>query len=167
MKKIFVTAAMVILGAAAPVLAAPPSAESLDALFELTRAAALMDSVSATIDQNLRQTQEQALAGQKLSEGQRKVIEAANQKSVQIVRDEISWAKLKPVYVSIYQESLTQEDIDGLIAFYRSPAGEAMMKKLPLVMQKTMTAVQASLAPMVEKLKAAQAQAIAEAKALK
>lgn len=163
MKKTIISVCMVLC-ASAPGFAATPSLESLDALFEVTRASALIDSLTASIDQNMHQSMEQALAGQKLTDVQRRVVDSMAQKSVQIVRDELTWAKLKPVYVSIYQESLTQDDIDGLVAFYRSSAGEAMVKKMPQVMQKTMTAVQAMLGPMMERLKVAQAQAIAEAK---
>src|SRR3954462_4716252 len=112
MKKIL-TAACILVRASMPALAAAPTAESLDALFEVTRASALVDSLSATIDQNMRASMEQSIAGQKLTDAQRKVLDNMTQKSLQIVREEITWAKLKPLYVGIYQQSLTQEDIDG------------------------------------------------------
>ncbi len=162
-----ITAVCLFLCASAPSFANTPSAESLDALFEVTRASALMESLSTSIDSHMRQSMEQALAGEKLTDAQRRAVDSMARKSAQIVRDEITWAKLKPVYVRIYQESLTQEDIDGLVAFYRSPAGDAMVRKMPQVVQKTMTEVQAMLGPMMEKLKVAQAEAIAEAKSLK
>lgn len=167
MLKKFITAVCLYLCVSLPVFADRPSAESLDALFEVTRASTLMDSLSASIDQTMRQGMEQALAGQKLTDAQRRMVDSMALKSAQIVRDEVTWTKLKPLYVRIYQESLTQEDIDGLVAFYRSPAGDAMVRKMPQVMQRTMAEVQAILGPMMERLKVAQAEAIAEAKSLK
>jgi uncharacterized protein len=59
-----------------------------------------------------------------------------------MLREEMTWDKLRPVYVQIYQESFTQEEIDGLIAFYESPAGFAFVEKMPFVMQKSMSIMQ-------------------------
>jgi hypothetical protein len=77
----------------------------------------------------------------------------------------LTWEKLRPLYVQIYQESFTQEEIDGPIAFYESPAGVAFVEKLPFVMQKSMSIMQSRMAPMMEKMKAAMKEAIAEPKA--
>ena len=81
------------------------------------------------------------------------------------MREEMTWDKLRPLYVQIYQESFTQEEIDGLIAFYESPAGVAFVEKMPFVMQKSMSIMQSRMAPMMEKMKAAIKEAIAEPKA--
>ena len=43
----------------------------------------------------------------------------------------MTWDKLRPLYVRIYQESFTQEEIDGLIVFYESPAGIAFVERWP------------------------------------
>ena len=51
--------------------------------------------------------------------------------------------------------------------FYRSPAGDAMVKKMPLVIQKTMGALQAMMGPMMAKLQSAQAETLAEIKSAK
>lgn len=38
--------------------------------------------------------------------------------------------------VAIYQEAFTGEEIDGLIAFYRSPLGQKALAKMPALMKK-------------------------------
>lgn len=163
MKPIF-TAVCIFLYTSAPSFAATPSTESLDALFEVTRAQALVSSMSANVEQSIRLTTEQALGGKTLNDAERRAIDNMTKKAAEIVRQELTWDKLRPIYINIYQESLTQEDIDGLVAFYRSPAGDAMVKKMPLVGQKTMGAVQAMIGPMMKKLQSAQAEAMAEIK---
>ena len=163
--KTILTAALIFLCASAPALAATPSTESLDALFEVTRAPALVGSMSASVEQNIRLTAEQALEGKTLNDAQRRAMDNMTKKLAEVVRQELTWDKLRPLYINIYQESLTQEDIDGLVAFYRSPAGDAMVKKMPLVGQKTMSAVQTMIGPMMKKLQSAQAEAMAEFKA--
>ena len=72
---------------------------------------------------------------------------------------------MRPVYIQIYQESFTQEEIDGMIAFYQSPAGAAFVRKMPVVMEKSMRIMQVRIAPMMERMKAVMAQSIAEARA--
>ncbi|MGD0201040.1 MAG: DUF2059 domain-containing protein [Bryobacteraceae bacterium] len=54
----------------------------------------------------------------------------------------LSWDKLKPEYVKLYAETFTEEEIDGMLAFYKSPAGRAMLEKMPVLMQKSMGLVQ-------------------------
>ena len=81
------------------------------------------------------------------------------------MREEMTWDKLRRLYVQIYQQSFIQEEIDGLIAFYESPAGVAFVEKMPFVMQKSMSIMQSRMAPMIEKMKAAMKEAIAEPKA--
>jgi len=49
---------------------------------------------------------------------------------------------MDPVLVEIYSNSLSQEDIDGISAFYRSPAGKSYVNKLPVIMQQSTNALQ-------------------------
>ena len=44
------------------------------------------------------------------------------------MREEMTWDRLHPLYVRIYQESFTQEEIDGLIVFYESPASRSLKR---------------------------------------
>ena len=71
------------------------------------------------------------------------------------MHEELAWNKLEPVYVRIYRESLTQDEVDGIIAFYKTPAGQAMVKKLPALMQKVMAELPAMMNPMMQKIQAA------------
>ena len=84
-------------------------------------------------------------------------------KFTDIMREELSWSKMKPQYIRIYQESFSQEDVEGFIAFYRSPAGQAYVDKMPIVMQKSM-AVGAQMSQNIgPKIKAAIDQALKDA----
>lgn len=48
---------------------------------------------------------------------------------------QISYEALKPDYIRIFSEQFTEEQIDAMLAFYKSPAGKALIEKLPLVEQ--------------------------------
>jgi hypothetical protein len=51
------------------------------------------------------------------------------------IRDDLSWDKMEPVYVEIYQNTFTQNEINALIAFYKTPLGKSIVVKLPEAMK--------------------------------
>ena len=146
---------------------AQPTSESIEALLTLTKTEALVESVYGNVEQAMRQGMAQAVAGKNLSAEQQRYLEATPKRFVTIMREELSWESLKPMYIEIYRDSFTQEEIDGLIAFYQSPVGMAFVNKMPIVMQKSMTSMQARMQPMMEKMKAATRQALEDAKVAK
>src|SRR6266404_1182651 len=81
--------------------------------------------------------------------------ESTRTKMVTIMREELNWESLEPMYVDIYHETLTQDEVNGMIAFYKTPAGRAVIKKLPAVMQRSMAAVQQRMPGLIQKLQAA------------
>ncbi len=164
MKRFLTAANIVFFAVAAPCYAAVPTPESIDTLLQVTNMQAMLDSMYTNMEQTMRQVTQQMSAGQALSDEQKRVIESAPREFVEVMHQDLSWDKLKPIYVNIYRESFTQEEIDGLVAFYRSPAGDALVKKMPVVMQKSMLAMQGLLAPMIERMKAAMQDKIANAK---
>lgn len=144
---------------------APPSEASIHTLLAVTKTDTIMENLFVNMEQSMRQSMAAAISREKLSAQQLHVLDAAPAKFIQIMRDEMSWPKMRPVYIQIYQESFTQEEIDGMIAFYQSPAGAAFVRKMPVVMERSMSIMQVRLAPMMERMKAVMAQSIAEAKA--
>jgi hypothetical protein len=68
------------------------------------------------------------------------------------LQERLSYEKLKPMYLKIYGEALTEEEISGMIAFYQTPAGQAVIKKMPLIMQKTMTFMQGMMSDMIPEM---------------
>jgi uncharacterized protein len=54
--------------------------------------------------------------------------------------------------VRLYQATYTQDEVDGLIAFYKTPAGQALINKAPLLLQNTMNEMQAFMRPMVQRI---------------
>jgi hypothetical protein len=49
-----------------------------------------------------------------------------------------SLSKAKPALAKVYSDTYTEEEIDGILAFYKSPAGKAFLQKMPEVMQRSM-----------------------------
>ena len=115
----------------------------------------------------MRQGMAQASVGKSLSAEQQRVLETAPKRFVDVMRNEFTWESLKPMYIEIYRDTFTQDEIDGLISFYQSPIGMVFVNKMPEVMQRSMVSMQSRLQPMLEKMRAAMRQAIEEAKVSK
>jgi len=142
--------------------AAPATPESIEQLLTLTRAEGILDAVYANMDQIMRQAMAESLKGQKITPEQQRFIDAAPARFARVVREELSWDKLRPMYVQIYQQSFTQEEIDALTAFYRTPAGMAFVAKMPAVMQRSMGAMQSRMRPLLDRMQQAVDEALAE-----
>jgi hypothetical protein len=56
--------------------------------------------------------------------------------------------KMRPLYIDLYDETFTDQEIDGILVFYESTAGKAMIDKQPLIMTKVM----AALMPEIQRL---------------
>jgi uncharacterized protein len=82
-----------------------------------------------------------------------------------VLGEELDWNTLEPIYADIYTQSFTQQEIDGMIAFYKSEPGQAVLAKMPIVMQKTMQAMQARMASMMPKIEKIRLDAMTQLKA--
>jgi len=72
----------------------------------------------------------------------RQASEEMQKKMMAMIADRLSWDKAKPVFIKVYADTFTEPEIDGILAFYKSPAGQAMLDKMPQLMQKSMAAGQ-------------------------
>lgn len=55
-----------------------------------------------------------------------------------LVTAQVSWEKLEPQYTELYAQTYTEQEVDDILTFYRSPSGEAMIAKTPELLQKSM-----------------------------
>lgn len=77
------------------------------------------------------------------------------QKLMDWLSSQLTWDKLKPAYEKIYGEVYTEDEITGIVNFYKSPAGQAMVSKTPELMQKSIGLMQelmGDLAPQIQKI---------------
>ena len=150
-----------------PAIAAePPASEaSVRELLTITQSQKLVDGTMGQVDAMMQRSMEQALAGQALSADQQKIMDNMRTKMIALFRENMKWETLEPMFVDIYKQSFTQKEVDGMLDFYKSEPGQAVIAKMPLVMQNTMQAMQGRMAVMLPKLQQLQQDAIAELKA--
>ena len=166
MKKILVA----IFLSATPFLchATEPSQESIEKLLKVTQTQKMVEQMIPQIEGMMKSVADKEIDAQNLppeQSAEAKALSASiTKKVIPILRDQLSWGNLKKIYIPIYRESFTQEEIDGLIAFYSSPAGNALVVKMPIVAQKSMAATQQLIVPMMQQMQKAVAEATAEMK---
>ncbi len=144
--------------------AAPPTDESIDSLLTATKTQRTLEAVLSSMDQLMRQSQAAATRGQPLSAQQQRVADAVSARMFQVIREELSWFNMRPVYIQIYRESFTQEEVEGVLAFYTSPAGVAFVEKMPVVVQRSPQIMQGRMEPMFTRMQAEMRQAIEDTK---
>jgi hypothetical protein len=144
--------------------AAAPSEASIETLLDITKAKSIVEKMPATMEQTMRLVLREVTADQNLSPEQKRALDATAQKFMQIISEEFSWETLKPSYIQIYMETFTQEEIDGLIAFYRTPTGHALIEKMPLVIQKSTALGLEKVKPLMQKFNEAIRQTLTEQK---
>jgi hypothetical protein len=146
--------------------AAPPTDSSVDEMLKclqvdklLTQALTQMtDGMNKAMNQRLQST----IGGRELTPAQKAAIDRFRAKFAKTVQDDLSVTSVRAIYLQCYKETFSQDEVDGIIAFYKSPPGQAVSEKYPQVMQKAQSLMQAKIAPMSTQVQTAMDEMIKE-----
>jgi uncharacterized protein len=87
------------------------------------------------MNQGFSQTQlmvKTVLGGEKpITPADQKIVDDYVSKSTAIITDTLSWDKFKPAYLDLYASAYTESEVDGILAFYKSPVGQSVLSKGP------------------------------------
>jgi hypothetical protein len=131
---------------------AKPSEASIRQLFEVMHSSKLLDAYVTQIDATVRASMEQAFAGQQPTAKQQKIMETLGRNIAALVKQELNWATFEPLMIEVYRNTFSQHEVDGMLTFYRSEAGQAVIAKLPAAMQQTMTSMQSHVKTLTPKI---------------
>lgn len=87
-----------------------------------------------------------------LSEEEKAAATKNMKESMSGMLEKFSWANTKGMFVDIYAEVFTGQELQGIIEFYESPAGQKFVEKQPQLMQVTMQKMQALMAEMMPEI---------------
>lgn len=132
----------------------PPTEASLHKLLDTMNASKLIDGMWAQMDGMMKAAVQQASAGRPLNDAQKAIADDMVTQIAAVYRETMSWEKFEPVMLRAYQKSLTQSEVDGMTAFYASPAGRAVIQKLPLIMQNSMQEMQGMMKEFMPRIQA-------------
>lgn len=79
-------------------------------------------------------------------------VASLQEKIMSIVTGALSWEKIREDYISLYAEIFTEEELEGILAFYKSPVGKKFIEKQPELMEKSMQINQKQMEILMPKL---------------
>jgi hypothetical protein len=117
------------------------------------------------MDRTLKQTMDaieksvvpmtQQMFGQDVPEPMKKEVADFQKQLFNLIEDQMGWEGMEPAYIDIYARNFTEEQIDDLVTFYKTPTGQALIDKLPTITAEAAPIAQAkmvSLQPQIQKL---------------
>ncbi len=158
-----VIALLILLSPALYSAETPPTDASLKKLLEVAQVHQTVDAMMAQIDTMMQNMFQQITAGQKVSPEMAKMFEKSRADVKEVFKETMSWEKLEPMYMRVYRKSLTQSEVDGMVAFYQTPAGKAVIIKMPVILQNSMAEATQMMGPIIQRAQEMEKQLMAEA----
>lgn len=129
-------------------------AEQLFVLLHMDR---MMDQLMVGVKSQVQQIVQSMPGSDEATPEQKKQIADFQQRVLGLVNDKLGWKALEPDFISLYASTYTEEELDGILAFYKSPVGQKMIDKTPEltaksteITQQKMREVQPQLNQMVQ-----------------
>ena len=145
---------------------APPSDTSIQELGTLAHSQELFNGMKPQVDAMIASSLKEASQGQDITPERQAILDRMREKMQAAVGEFFNADALQRLHVRVYQATYTQDEVDGLIAFYKTPAGQALVNKGPLLMQNTMDEMRALMRPMTQRINQIKMDAEQEIKAL-
>lgn len=139
-----------------PASAQTSSEASILKLLEVTEARKLVDSMYAQLDGVFETAMRQSLGNTELTPAQAKIAQDAQGEVVALIKREMGWEKFEPMMIEVYRTHFTEEEVQGMLTFYESDIGRAMVAKMPAVMQSTMQLTQQRMGSVMPEMQAIQ-----------
>lgn len=156
---------LVLLLGGSAALAEPAREASVRRLLEVTQARALLQQVQQQAQDMMQGLAQQSLRGKSPTPAQEAAITRMTARMVALIQEQLSWERQEPMYMRLYTQTFTEDEVAGMLAFYETPAGRATIEKMPLVLRQISQESQRSMAEMGTQLKAIQRDFVAEMQA--
>ena len=126
-------------------------------LFMLLHMDTMMEQLMSGVRTQVQQITESMPGADHATPEQKKQIVDFQQRVMDVVNQKIGWKALEPDFISLYASTYTEEELDGILAFYKSPVGQRMIEKTPelttkstRITQQKMSELQPVLSQMVQ-----------------
>jgi hypothetical protein len=151
-----------------PVLAndAPPSDASIQELLTLTRSEELVNGMKPQLNAMISDSINQVSRGNQATPERQAVVDRMREKMVAAFDESFNLESLQMITLRVYQATYTQDEVDGLIAFYKTAPGQALINKKQLMMQNMMAEMQTLMRPVTQRMIQIRTEAEQEIKAL-
>ena len=113
--------------------------QKIDELVEVMNMDAMVDSMYAQVEGMMQNMSVQM--GVKPDE--KAIFDKYYADMTEVLKTKMSWQKMQPMMINLYDKQFTEQEISDILAFYKTESGQAILKKMPQVMQESMQMSQA------------------------
>jgi hypothetical protein len=125
-------------------------------LFALMHMDHTLDRMRSAMEQQVQATARNAPGTEQMTREKKKMQQEFVDNSMKVVDENFGWTVLEPAYVKLYADTYTEAELDGILAFYKSPAGQAMLTKTPQLSAGVMEIVHGHMGDFQPKMQALQ-----------
>ena len=86
--------------------------------------------IAANIASQLSDAADRA-AGPDATADQKARVEDFKKQAAQLVEASVGWDAMKPALIDLYAKTFTEDQLDQILAFYKTPAGATLLEKMP------------------------------------
>jgi hypothetical protein len=135
------------LAFSSPLIARADDASRHAKAVEMVTLAHLDRLSTEVIDTLLQQTASITMqrAGGTLTPAQKTALEDFQKKLVVVIEPQVGWKAMEPAFADLYAKTFTEDQMDAIIVFYKSPAGIVLMDKMPEINQQANQMMQAKI----------------------
>lgn len=116
----------------------------------------MLDPMMHSITRQALEIPQSAPEAAQMTPAQKKLTQEFQDRAMKIAYDSVGWKAVEPDYVKLYESAYTEEELDGILAFYKSPAGQAMLAKTPQLSAGVMQIVHGRMGDYQPKMQALQ-----------
>jgi len=152
MTKYFLLAALLVCPVAYAQDAGPeqPSEESVRELIRVTDMRNMTDSMMDQTMQSTTAAVNEMLKDSGMTAQDRADMDTFVGQANEAARRDLGWDKLEPYYVKVFRMSFSQKEVDDLTAFYKTPSGQALLHKMPKVIQTSFAEMKDLMGPFIK-----------------
>ena len=143
-------------------LMAPVSAQADEAskqakvkeLFAVMHMDHTLDRMRSAMQSQVQATAKGAAGTEQMTPDKQKMQQEFVNNSMKVVDANFGWPVLEPAYVKLYADTYTEAELDGILTFYKSPAGQALLTKSPELSAGSMQIVHSRMGDFQPKMQA-------------
>ncbi|MBR7069308.1 MAG: DUF2059 domain-containing protein [Oxalobacter sp.] len=135
-----------------PAWASPAKDATIEKLLVLTGAQKSADTTVTDADAFIQSTIQPMTEKASIPAEQQQAVKSCLVNYRKMIHETLNWEALKPEYMRIYRETFTEEELQGLNAFYESPTGKMLLQKTPILGSKMNALMEQRMKSMMDRL---------------
>jgi hypothetical protein len=92
----------------------------------------MVQQASATIMKQVSDAADKAISPNATPQSKSQLVDV-EKKISQLIDVQLGWKAMEPAITDLYAQTFTEQELDAIVAFYKSPAGMALLTKMPQI----------------------------------